>query len=345
MLNRVQGNDILLNRIEQIEREKVDLQLQLHIKEEKERAKILEIQQLELQIKSLDENNIELQQSLDTFKASQSIIIAEKENLEGEVRRLTRAQEISNDNSSLWQKMTAISRELRRAEDDLKNSNKEVVDLTENNKKLESEMNLYKEKVREYEIKIDKNRLEQDNAVESILKLEILEKEHQNLCNQLTLSEISRQELFQNLSSEKEIFLIEKRSLLEEIKVLKSENIELNKRINSSNKGLEEYDPSSTVINCNDQAKEVIELLNKKLNQSESKRRTLHNQLQVIYLFINYYYYYYYYLIINIFNYDLYYYYDDYYYLNYYFFSSRSCVVTLEFTFDVGHFYHLMGMK
>jgi kinesin family protein C1 len=102
--------------------------------------------------------------------------------------------------------------------------------------------------------------------------------------------------LLQNLSSEKEIFLLEKRSLLEEIKVLKSENVELNNKIKSSHKGLEEYDPSSTVINCNDQAKEVIELLNKKLNQSESKRRTLHNQLQVIV----------YYLIMNNFNYYLY---------------------------------------
>lgn len=274
----VTGQDIMQARIDQLERDKVDLTLQLHIREEKDRNRIMTIEQLEAHIKADDDKRVQCEQFVESLKASQFLLIIEKDKLENEVRRLTR-QEASNDSSSLWQKMTAASRELRRAEDEAGAAKLENAELLESNKKLTSQMEGMKDQLKEHECNNEKFRIEQENALQSNIKLEVLQAEHQTMSNHLTASELARHEAMEKSSREVEKLTVEKKLLSEELKNLKSE---MTQQKSVRVRTLEEFDDANDMPQVDETvASEIIEFLKKKLSVSETKRRQLHNQLQV----------------------------------------------------------------
>ena len=279
----VTGQDIMQARIDQLERDKVDLTLQLHIREEKDRARIISIEQFEVHIKVDEEKKVQLEQQIETLKASQSLLIAEKDKLENEIRRLTRQE--SNSDSSLWQKMTAASRELRRAEDEASAAKLENSELMEINKKFQIQIDAMKGKLLDYECNAEKFRLEHENALESKFKLEVLEKEYQAMSNQLTASELARHEAIEKFSRELEKLIIEKKLLTEEIRSLRTEMVQ---QKTAKSAAIENFDSMNIMPEIDDTvASEIIEVLRKKLAQSETKRRQLHNQLQVKFNYVH----------------------------------------------------------
>jgi hypothetical protein len=276
----VTGQDIMKSRIEQLEREKVDLALQLHIREEKDRAHAQTIDQIEANIFHERERNKTLEEAIDAQKSIYHGLIQERDQLESEVRRLTRQQETTNDTSSLWQKMTAASRELRRAEDECRAAQQENAELAQTNSKYLVQLEAMKEKLAMYECNEEKTRVEQSKAEQSIFKLEVLEKEHHVMSEQLTAAEVAKHEIIEKFSKEMEKIIIEKKLLAEELRSLKSD---ATREKATRLKALESCESSDVMFTGDDEfSGEVISMLRKKLSQSETKRRQLHNQLQVL---------------------------------------------------------------
>jgi len=317
----VTSQDIMKSRIEQLEREKVDLALQLHIREEKDRTRAQAMDQLEASIATEKEKSKSLEENVELQKSNCHSLIIERDQLESEVRRLTRQQESASDTSSLWQKMTAASRELRRAEDECKVALQENIELVETNKRYMAQIESMKEKLAGFEKNEERSREEQSVARESIMRLEVLEREHHSMSEQLTVAEISKHEVIDKFSKEMEKIIIEKKLLAEEIRVLKSESAQEKA---AKIKALENFESGDVVFTGDDVfSAEVIDMLRKKLAHSENKRRQLHNQLQVI-VRNNYP------IKIKIFN-EL--------------VCCRSYEGTFVCTYDVDHFFVVMAMK
>lgn len=278
----ITGQDIMKSRIEQLEREKVDLALQLHIREEKDRAHAQTIEQIEANVSHERERNKALEDAIETHKSIYNGLVQERDQLESEVRRLTRQQETTNDTSSLWQKMTAASRELRRVEDDCRAAQQENAELVQTNSKFLVQLEAMKEKLAMYECNEEKTRAEQSRAEQSIFKLEVLEKEHHAMSEQLTAAEVAKHEIIEKFSKEMEKIIIEKKLLAEELRTLKSDAA----REKAARLKAFENSESSDVIFTGDDgfSGDVISMLRKKLTQSETKRRQLHNQLQVLFV-------------------------------------------------------------
>lgn len=80
---------------------------------------------LEGRIKEGEEERRRLEKVVEGLKSTASLHISEKERLEGEIRRLTKEGQQAdslrgNQPPSVWQKMTAATRELRKAEDEVR---------------------------------------------------------------------------------------------------------------------------------------------------------------------------------------------------------------------------------
>ena len=101
------------------------------------------IEKLEQEMKTINDKKSSLEKNIESLNSEKSSIAVDRDKLANEVRRLTR-QESENDNQgTLWQKMTAASRELRRAEDEASAARIENNQLKEENKKLNNQFNKF----------------------------------------------------------------------------------------------------------------------------------------------------------------------------------------------------------
>ena len=221
-----------------------------------------------------------LEKSIASLNSEKSSIAVERDKLANEVRRLTR-QESDNDNQgTLWQKMTAASRELRRAEDEASAAKINNGQLEEENKKLCTQLSDITAKCKTFESLAADGKIASEANVEANIKLEVLKNEHQLMSNQLTASELARHETIEKFSREMEKLLIEKKLFQTEIQQLKDDiNAEKEDKKTSIDK-FEETGELPEGIGADAFSSGIIEILRKKLAVSEEKRRKLHNQLQ-----------------------------------------------------------------
>jgi chromosome segregation ATPase len=282
------SQDIIQSRIEQLEREKVELSLQVHICEEKDRSRKSAMEQLETQAKNSDDARQALEKKLDAANVNLTAIQIERDRLENEVRKLTRQNENNGDSQSLWQKMTAASREKRRLEEEMKVVQAENEEIKQKNVKLSQELESMKERLSCHENELSELRSYRETTSAALLKLDILTVEHQAISGQLIASELARADLSENMSQEIEALKTENEKLKESIQKQKEENISLRKIVDSDpNKGLNFLSSGMTSDNMdslnipmNSDTEKYIKELLKKLHESENTRKKLHGQLQ-----------------------------------------------------------------
>lgn len=264
--------DLLSNKVEHLERERVELTMQLHKRDEKDRDRKLRLEHLELRLKISEDERGKATSELNEYKDKLSKIKFENENLQEEVNRLTKELQSSNrfEAMDVWKKMTTASRELKRVEEELISVSEEKTALSKElaitraeMKRVEEDLNL---------ILTEKQLLLTDLAAarNSLIILEesidIYKQENKSMSKifedckaQFSESEAACQDRIEDLESE--------------INRLKEE-LEDNKGLIDSNIA------SKPVTACNDEYEEIINELRQKLTESERVRRKLHNQVQ-----------------------------------------------------------------
>jgi kinesin family protein C1 len=131
------SDERLQARIEFLEKERVDLSLQLHQRDEKERSK-------NMYIKSLEAIKDELEESTRIAKREASILRTQKESLDIEVGQLTAQLELQKSKTAasdgLWAKLTLANREKSKAEEELNTNRNELEAVQDQNASLETEL-------------------------------------------------------------------------------------------------------------------------------------------------------------------------------------------------------------
>ncbi len=268
--------DLQQARIDHLERERVDLSLQLHLRDEKERGK-------NILIKNLEQGKEQLEEYLENSKREMVLLKNQKEDLDLEVNQLSRQLDIQRTKTSsmegLWGKMTSATRDLRRVEDELAATIIErddfLVTMT-NNTKI-----------------IDKLKEELDEAKKTILSLKIAREDikatHEDQTNSLRLelsetrqTNTSLEDQNSNLIQEKEKLFAEKGLLETELFCLKQELQESRERelvaVKFAAETVNSSSNSGTVLSAED--RDTIDDLRESLRLSEVKRKQLHNTLQ-----------------------------------------------------------------
>ena len=107
--------ELLQAKVAHLERERVDLSLQLHQQSEKERSKKIQMEKMEATLKGNEREKELLTQALADAQVAAKALKDDKEQLLAEAKKLNEQIEAQNTAASetrnLWTKMTAASRE------------------------------------------------------------------------------------------------------------------------------------------------------------------------------------------------------------------------------------------
>ena len=198
--------ELIQAKIEHLEKERVDLTLQLHRRNEKDRERKIKLDQAESKVKDLEIANSKLVNSLHTLQYDCTTLKLDKEELELEVSRTRKEAESGAhfEALDLWNKMSAATLEIKRIESEMVQLRqektvlqKEKVDFAEQLEKLEKrnetlererkDMIAYKSELDESNLRIEtlqknESRLEQEVGE---LKFEIV-KSTGNLVNEVS---------------------------------------------------------------------------------------------------------------------------------------------------------------
>eukprot|EP01031_Cornospumella_fuschlensis_P046019 gene46019-56327_t len=123
--------DLLQSKVEHLEKERIELSLQLHMRDEKDRDRKFKLEQMEFKLKMCEEERTRM--SADTAQLRDEVykLQLDKEELQSEVLKLQR--ELANSNrheaSESWKKITATSRELQRVEEENEALRRELKEL------------------------------------------------------------------------------------------------------------------------------------------------------------------------------------------------------------------------
>lgn len=128
-------------KIEHLEKERIELTMQLHTRDEKDRDRKIRLEQLENRLKSSEEERSTAIQECADNREQVVRLRCEVEELRGELVRVN--QEVQNTNRieamDVWKKMTTATRALKKVEDDLASVQADVSRLRTENNELVSE--------------------------------------------------------------------------------------------------------------------------------------------------------------------------------------------------------------
>ena len=132
--------ELLQAKVSHLEKERVDLSMQLHQQSEKERSKKIQMEKMEATLKSNEREKELLTQALADAQGAAKALKDEKEQMLAEAKKLNEQIEAQNTAASetrnLWTKMTAASRELKRLEDDIEQLRNEKADMAQEKDQL-----------------------------------------------------------------------------------------------------------------------------------------------------------------------------------------------------------------
>ena len=140
-------NSLMQARIDHLERERVELSLQIQQRDESLRSRKIKIEQLESQLKQVNIEKVDLNKVVDNLKNDIVTIQKEKDGLNAEVEKLKAQAQSQIEAEGLWAKMTAATRELRKIEDEAKEVRKERNEFAHENVILKADVESYQEKV------------------------------------------------------------------------------------------------------------------------------------------------------------------------------------------------------
>lgn len=247
------SQDLLQARIDHLEKERLEMSMQMHNRQEAERSK-------NFQIIALEQSKQELAFKLESIKGEMRQYQNQKDIYEAEIKRLNRSAEAQVEESNqstqtFCNKLNAAAREIRRLEG-------EVVSLS----------------------------LERDKEVsESQMNIKIIGEKNEKLRAAMEQTK-SLEEMCKNLKQQFDVDVAKKDKTL---KGVQTENSELNERMRKLEALCEELkaqkvqqiQKSADIPQAHDDQhdgalQETITQLRDKLTLSERERRKLHNQLQ-----------------------------------------------------------------
>lgn len=288
LIDKDSENFMLPSRMDQLEREKREMLLQNKIREEKEKAITSENTFLQERVKKLEMANEKYEKDLSKSRQENFELKTEKDNLVNEVRKLTR-QNGQAEGQSLWGQMTSASRELCKAEEEIKTLNRDILEAREKNAMLmrQQEKSEIKEKASERTLQEliaeRKRKTELEEELESSLK------DNAALSGRLADIDASFASYRKESEGERDELKHQLATCREEISSLGKSLRETQMRVSSSSS---EYDEDgelhprkrrlSDISQIDDgfDNLEVIADLKKKLMTSEMMRRKLHNKIQ-----------------------------------------------------------------
>ena len=267
--------DLLKGKVEHLENERINLSLQMQEQSEKDRSKKIKIEQLESELKSSHAAQCNLKIVGEETQLKLKSLIDCNEELKLEIEGLNERIEVQAKEASgaqnFWSKMTAAHRELKRLEDEALKSRREKVDMETEMEELLSE----KDKL----LELNEKRLEEM----TLLRLEIegqrrtfkdsklvFENQIASSLNELLAAKSAAQDAIESRENAEETFFVKRNDLLQEIDVLTKEL--------AVRPVIDIEADSGDALDILDTA--AISDLRKKLLESESKRKQLHNTLQ-----------------------------------------------------------------
>ena len=280
--------ELLQAKIEHLERERVELSLQLHQQSEKERTKKFHIEKLETSLKSSEREKEVLCNSLDdahatakTLKEEKEQLIAEKEELISNYKKLNEQIEAKNtaetqDMHNLWTKLTASSREQQRLDDEVAKLRREKVDISHEKDQLTKTVTMLREanEKQKEEMNLLTFDADRNRRAEKEMK--------KGMETEISALQTFIEEATKNHEQEKEAFISERDAMMIEMDELRKQVAAGGrpKRSLAGDNG-EDVDEEDDINALGlAEALTLIENLKKKLLQCEMKRKQLHNTLQ-----------------------------------------------------------------
>lgn len=283
---------LLPSRLDHLERERKELLLQQKIREERDKALTSHNSMLEERVKKLEGDIEKYENELNQCRHDNFALKTEKDNLANEVRKLTR-QNSQAEGQSLWGQMTSASRELCRAEEEVKSLNRELLEVREKNAMLVRQQEKYDIKEKAHERALQELIHERKRKSELEDELEGSLRDNADLSAKLADIDASYNVFRKESESTRQ-------DLLEHIARYKQEIDELECALrarsndrNGSSSHAAEYDEAGEELHPRkrrisdislsereSEYEETIADLRQKLVDSESRRRKLHNKIQ-----------------------------------------------------------------
>ena len=273
--------DLLQAKVEHLERERVELSLQLHQQSEKDRSKKIQMERMEVSLKSNEREKEVLTKALEDAQATAKATKDEKEQLIAEASKLNEQIEAQNtaasETRSLWTKMTAASRELKRLEEDATKLRQEKLTISNEKSVLATAMDGLREANAKQMEEMTMLRLEIEGQRRTFADAKkALEGEMSCLKAEQSASQAALEEALAVHEQEQTAFESERTAMAEEMAELRRQ-VEAGGRRKVPGEEVDEDDVEGLE---HQDALLLIDQLKKKLLQSELKRKQLHNTLQ-----------------------------------------------------------------
>lgn len=211
---------------------------------------------------------------LESHQKELSSVQMQKRDLEQEVKRLQKANQLAVESEGLWTKLTASARELTRLEEETKG-------LRDENNHLRDQRDEQEKRIQFLEEKLSSNDETIKSLSETVRNLHVIRKQFADATlgkneaeTVATTLRNQNQELEQQHEAMKHAFEKEKLIMLAEIESLQSAVVEAKNAARFDDKMDLEDDSSANEL------QQAVISLKEKLVDSENKRRKLHNMLQ-----------------------------------------------------------------
>jgi kinesin family protein C1 len=299
--------DLMQSKIEHLEKERLELSLQLHKRNEKERSNKIKLEQLNNRIESYEENKKKLLIEVTRLNNENNSLKSEKGDLQGQVSKLMKEIQSSNhlETKDLWVKMTTLSTELKRIEKELILNNSEKNNLQKENSKLLLENQVLSDSNSLLSLEINELKHQLDSMMKEKELIENMTKEQKEKYHDMEASLTSLNNENHLLSLQIQELSFKNHSLLEEKQQLQEEKEENKQEIEQllmiasqrpptpppapvvteivtlppppPTELLEELATKDSLVSS---LQAQLKELNEKLFENERKRKSLHNKLQ-----------------------------------------------------------------
>jgi kinesin family protein C1 len=292
--------DLMQSKIEHLEKERLELSLQLHKRNEKDRNYKIKIEQLDNIIKSNEESKKKLMIEITKLSNENHVLKSEKQDLQTDVTKLTKEIRSTEhiETKDLWQKMGNLSSELKRIEKELISNNQEKNNLLKEKEKLLLENSLAQESMNIVNLELNECKKKYENLTKEKEFLEQLtEEQKQKISNfEENIHNLEKENetlltKIQTLDEENQHLLTEKTEIVEKYDVLEKE-YEMEKQKQAEIVFLPPPPPAAPVIDASillqldsknseiSSLQAMLQDLKTKLFENEKKRKQLHNRLQ-----------------------------------------------------------------
>eukprot|EP01038_Epipyxis_sp_PR26KG_P005679 gene5679-7839_t len=253
--------ELIQARIDHLEKDRIELTLQLHRRDEKDRSRALKIDSLESKVRSIEEERFFLSNSCKILSEEVNVLRLEKSRLVLENDTLVQSHELeaTAELKQLSQKFSSTSSELKKTEDELLELKTRHINVCEEKVEMYNQLQQMQSKLdlTQSELMITRDELKSLNESNSKLIDEV-----EGHC--INLNELNRKN--------------------ESISIINSHLVEENKSLQNEVEDLRKYQTEylkeEKISAEKSELLKVVKELTEKLNQSESKRRLMHNKIQ-----------------------------------------------------------------